>query len=491
MKIAVLADLHLTEGDRTVKHAVLDWVVSELQERRPDIVALIGDMTAFGTPHQNRMLIRSLLLLGIPYCSTPGNAELRSTPENGRLWDIRPAPGIPLVLADSSTYELPESDLEKLRSLPDGAGYLLATHVPPYEWNEAARAVLDETRSRGAVTAVIAGHQHNDGEERLRGLDPDKAAGGAPRFDLFDNAGGSWSRTPVEMSEADVRTWPESERLALFSHFGVSAMWETLETLEAACALGIPHVEFRYSALERVSDSELKAAIDRWRGVCGKTLSMHLPNLRPEDGGVLAEAVGRTLELGCDRVTLHVPAVTAAEFPAQRERLIANFLRDMKPLLDAGIDIGIENLHTTPGKESDDARNFGCTIGECRSWIEALRQAAGGNERIGFHLDIGHARNNKPFNSFENLSDYYAELGGITNGCHFHQVSPQPSSGDSGNHTPFTGLYDKLISLAGFFLAWRCGQFPHKPALFLEIRGAGAGVASYRTMKELITGAKQ
>ena len=157
----------------------------------------------------------------------------------------------------------------------------------------------------------------------------------------------------------------------------------------------------------------------------------------------------------------------------------------MAPLLEHPVDIGIENLHTSPGKTDDLNRNYGCTIAECRSWIETLR-AATGNERIGFHLDIGHARNNPPFNSIENLSDFYAELGGIANGCHFHQVSPVAIQGESGNHQPFTGLYDKLISLAGFFFAWRIGQFPLNPPLFLEIRGSGRGIQTYRTLKQLI-----
>ncbi|MBO4511887.1 MAG: hypothetical protein J5746_03910, partial [Victivallales bacterium] len=204
-----------------------------------------------------------------------------------------------------------------------------------------------------------------------------------------------------------------------------------------------------------------------------------------DDGGALLASAERALRLGCQRVTLHVPAVTAAVFPEHKERLLANFMTRMAPLLDSPVDIGIENLHTYAGKTDDAQRNYGCTIAECRDWIEELREASG-NARIGFHLDIGHARNNAPFNSRENLSDYYAEMGAIANGCHFHQVVLKPAAGDSGNHNPFTGLYTKMISLAGYFLAWRAGQFALNPPVFLEIHGKGLGIQNYNKLKHLI-----
>lgn len=489
MKIAVLADLHVTDcPSRTVKYDVMDWAAKEIKARKVDLVAAIGDLTAVGTKKQNLIVLQYLMSLGIPFCSTPGNAELRTSDAVGTLWRIQPAPEVPLILVDSSTCNPPGEELEALAKLPEGAGYLLATHVPVQDWPQDAQDIVAAAKARRAVTAVIAGHKHDDGEERLRGLDPDKASGGVPAFEIFENEGAQWHRTRVEMESADIRNWPLEERQALFGRFGVSAMGETLETLAAAVELRIPHVELRYAALAAVPESELKGAIARWREACGETLSMHLPNLKPENNEDLAAAVRKTLKLGCERVTLHVPAVTATEFPKHRERLIANFLKEAAPLLEAGVTIGIENLHTYPGREADDLRNYGCTIGECRSWIDALRAATGNNPLIGFHLDIGHARNNKPFNSLENLSDFYVELGAITNGCHFHQVSQKPAQGDSGNHTPLTGLYDKLISLAGFFLSWGKGEFPKRPPIFLEIRGKGAGITSFKALRHLIIG---
>ncbi len=486
MKTAILADLHITDFPGTVKQDVLDWTAAKLHETRPDLIVLIGDMTAMGTDCQNQRMFGFLNGLDIPWCSTPGNAELRTNRKNARQWIVAPPKGAPLLLVNSSDVIPTESDMKAMSALPSDARRLLCTHVPPGRWPEEMQNALKSAQKRRAITAVIAGHQHDDGDDRLRGLDPDKAAGGPPMFELWNNDSGDWHRSQIVMEEADIRTWPLAEREEFFSRFGVSAMNEPLETLQCAAELKIPHIELRHGSLGPLDENVLRVSIEKWRNRGGETLSMHLPNLTPgDDHGSLCAAVERALRLGCNRVTLHVPAVTAVDFPKYRNELLANFLERMAPLLDKSVDIGIENLHTYAGKEADAQRNYGCTISECREWIETLRNATG-NPRIGFHFDIGHARNNPPFNSAENVSDYYAKLCPMANGCHFHQVNPAPSEGENGNHTPFTGLYEKFISLAGTFLAWRKGQFKLNPPIFLEIRGKGLGVDTYKKLRHLI-----
>ena len=486
MKIAVIADLHLTYCRKAVKCQVLEWLKGDLRQQNPDLLMAIGDLTALGTEDQNSRMLEYIQGLGLPWCSTPGNAEFRTKAENAAPWYVAPPAGAPVLLVDSANYDPPEAALRALAALPDNAGYLLGTHVPPEGWPDAAKQALADAQARGAIAALIAGHKHNDGENVMRGLDPDKAAGGPPMYEIWSNDAGCWHRSIREMTSADIRSWPLAERERQFGQFGVCTMWETLETIECARKLRIPHLELREGALKELSEAKLLEALQAWRSECGKCLSLHLPNLTADDdGGALLASAERSLRLGCQRVTLHVPAVTATAFPAQKERLLENFMTRMAPLLDAPVDIGIENLHTYADKREDDKRNYGCTIAECRDWIEAVR-AVSGDARIGFHLDIGHARNNPPFNSRENLSDYYAEMGPIANGCHFHQVVSRPAAGDSGNHNPFTGLYTKMISLAGYFLAWRAGQFALNPPVFLEIRGSGLGIQNYNMLKHLI-----
>jgi len=152
-------------------------------------------------------------------------------------------------------------------------------------------------------------------------------------------------------------------------------------------------------------------------------------------------------------------------------------------LLDNNITIGIENLHTRDGERTFETRNFGCNISECRQWISLLRERYQ-TERIGFHLDIGHARNNAPLSATGNLSDYYCEMGSLINGWHFHQVEQQ-SGGKFKNHRELTGFFTKLISLGGFLLAHRTGQLADAP-IFMEVTTPGGSINSYKTFMELL-----
>ena len=179
--------------------------------------------------------------------------------------------------------------------------------------------------------------------------------------------------------------------------------------------------------------------------------------------------------LGCDRVTLHVPRVTAAGFAGAKDGLLERFGKCLRILLENDVEIGIENLHTREGETNRETRNFGCTIEECREWILLLRGYFG-TTRIGFHLDIGHARNNAPISGWENLSDWYAAMGDLLDGWHLHQVKVK--DGKFSNHHPLTGFYDKLISLGGLFLALRAGQLPRAP-MFLESREWAGNAEAY------------
>ena len=98
-------------------------------------------------------------------------------------------------------------------------------------------------------------------------------------------------------------------------------------------------------------------------------------------------------------------------------------------------------------------------------------------------MDLGHARNNAPFSGRENLSDYYCELGQLVNGWHFHQVV-QSRNGFL-NHQKLTGFYDKLISLGGWFMAWRSGQLADAP-VFLEVKDMEENKESYLRLMELL-----
>ena len=486
-KVAVFGDLHLTDNACSLKLPVLDWALAEAAKAGVDAVIGIGDLTASGTAKQNELLHARLKKSRLPFYSTPGNAELRSSDPAGRAGQFFPVPmEAGIFFVDTSSAKPEEADLSALAALPAGSKALLCSHYPPEQWGDPAREVLEKALARGAVSAVIAGHTHADGPHTLRGLDPDKASGGPPSFLLFQRseADGEWKRSCIAMPGVDPADWTEAERASFLKILGVSCMWEPLETLAEATKLAIPVLELRHGALDGESPA-LYEGISAWREAGGRILSFHLPNLRPgegEKGCELYENVCAALRLGVDRVTLHVPEVTAERFPQEKERLTENFLKLIGPLLEKGVTVGIENLHTRFQKWGDDQRNFGCTIKECSEWISHLR-ARTGSDIVGFHLDIGHARNNVPFSRDEYVSDYFGVPDLPLKGCHFHQICKLEENRFK-NHLLLEDFYGKIIPLSGCFLARRAGLIPPETPIILEINVPGGGCRCYRKFLE-------
>ncbi|MBE6379575.1 MAG: hypothetical protein E7047_01450 [Lentisphaerae bacterium] len=489
MKTAILADLHLTDDFNTVKSSVLKWALDTAQQLHVDLLCCIGDLTAQGSDRQTREVLRQLNSCKIPYCSTPGNAEVRIFRDgrNANLFDVPATDDVPVILINTLADEPVAEDLLKLEALPDNSGFLLATHSPQHNWSPSAQAVLQNALRRGAVTAVIAGHSHHDADGILRGLDPDKAAGGPPMLAVLEQMPDrSWLRTDVVMPGIDPADWTAAELADFRSNIGFSTMWDLLPALEFAALYKVANVELRPPV---EYNTETLEAVKKWRECGGKTLSLHLPDLKPVDPeNKLLEHALLAHKLGCDRVTLHVPRVTASEFANQKERLLEQFGASLQVLLANDITIGIENLHTCAGKNTFETRNFGCTIDECREWILLLRERFN-TDKIGFHLDIGHARNNAPLSGKENLSDWYCRMGDLINGWHLHQV--EHKDGEFFNHQPLTGFYGKLISLGGMFMALRAGQLPGSTPMFLEARTWEGNVKAYTALMRILGDVKQ
>lgn len=482
MKIAILADLHLSDNFNTVKSPVLDWALAEVKKQNCDSICCIGDLTAQGSREQTAEVLRRLAGAQLPVCSTPGNAELRiyRDGETAKMFDIAPVENVPVVLIDTSWDEPEKSELQKLENLPDNGGFLLATHNPVPHWSEQAQAAVKKAQQRKAVTAIIAGHSHHDEANILRGLDPDKASGGPPMLAVMErNADGSWLRTDCVMPGVDPGDWNSSEREIFWRNIGFSTMWEEVEAFEFAIKEGVQNVELRPGFKDI---DNLPANVEKWRQAGGRVLSLHLPDLKLNDQSDSLRSLSElAVQLRCDRVTLHVPRVTAAEFAGKKTLLLDKFAADLQPLLENNVVIGIENLHTSTGENTFETRNFGCTIAECREWIMLLREKFS-TDSIGFHIDIGHCRNNAPISGRENLSDWYLQMGDLINGWHIHQVGYD--NGKFSNHQPLNGFYEKLISLGGLFMAYRTGQFKEVP-MFLEARSFAGNIQAYKNLQQL------
>ena len=265
MKIAVLADLHLTDNFNTVKIPVLDWALNAVREEQCDYICCIGDLTAQGSDKQTEYVLARLNSCGVPYCSTPGNAEARifADGKNAARFDIPAPANVPVVLIDTTFDEPASAELAKLEALPDNAGFLLATHNPVRNWSSEAQAFVQKVRSRGAVTFDMAGHSHHDEANILRGLDPDKASGGVPMFAIMErDAQGVWQRRDVAIKGVDPREWSAADCEDFRNNIGISTMWEDVAALEFAVQNNIRHVELRIG-LEH--NENLPQAIEKWR----------------------------------------------------------------------------------------------------------------------------------------------------------------------------------------------------------------------------------
>lgn len=132
-------------------------------------------------------------------------------------------------------------------------------------------------------------------------------------------------------------------------------------------------------------------------------------------------------------------------------------------------------MHVTDADRSDwHNRRFGYTSEECERQITLLRDIPG--LRVGFHLDIGHARNNSPFSTRYPIGAWYELLGADVNGMHIHQVEQNPD-GSLRNHRAVTGFFEPLISLSSLVMARQCGIL-HRAPMFLEVRD-GLGPESW------------
>lgn len=495
--IALLADIHLPDRDDTVKELVWDWALAEARRQGADLLVGLGDLTSIGSLLAAQRLRRKLDATGLPCLLSPGNAELRSRAVTAAVLRTLASPrqhGEVLILESAKGFlDAASRDALTAAAQAGRRQLLVATHCPPGDLPANDRALLEALMAEGVIGCLAVGHKHwdlNGGAcEQIRGLDPDKAQGGPPALVIMQREEHGWRRRDLPCPLADPRTWPEDERRDWLDHLGISGMKRSLEALAEASSEGVAAFELRYESMRDIPEDELRCALASWRQHGGKTLSLHCPSMGWRDGvlqGVseLNEAVACAGRLGAQRVTVHVPAVplpTMRKRPEVYAALLSGTCDCLRPLAAAGIAIGVENMHMTAHDHVGNDRGFGYIPSECQEWITALRGELGVSA-VGFHLDIGHARNNNWYASLYNISEWYAEMGGWMNGCHLHQYCQV--DGRYGNHYPLLDLFGGYMSLSSLFMSWRLGQFRHVP-MFLEIRGEPS-IGSYCALRDAL-----
>ncbi len=504
MKIAVIADTHIPDCSDSAEEAALGWALDACRAGGADVVVFAGDLTACGLFGELDRLAGVMTRLELPSVRTPGNSDLRTprTAEQARrrlsmpaVQHLPDATVLALDTADGAVRPCERQRFEEsLRTCPAGRPVVMVTHWPPDELPIADRQWCASMLAGSRLELVLAGHKHRDADtelagvpiRRVRGLDPEKAIGAPPALTFFVRERDAWVRQALSWPAGDPRTWDPSERAEFLGRLGISAMSRTLEDTEQAAALAAPVLELRAGAAMGVPAPDLAAAVKRWRRAGGRELSVHLPDLhwdakrgQPNGLSVMHEAVDLSLGLGVNRVTMHVPRATAGEMLAGssgRRAMLAAFAAALGPLAEAGVVLGVENLHRTPGEPDDDRGRFGCTPPECLSWLRDLTECLPSSTRTGLLLDLGHARNNPPLSQKWTVGRWLAEAGPIAVGYHLHQVTAR------GNHQPLYRPFGPAISLSALFWAWRARRTARAP-MFLEIRDESA-LHSLRALRE-------
>lgn len=504
---AFLADLHLSDRTDTAAHNMLCWSVDWLNQRRPDFVAVGGDMITYGTATSTAHLLAALGELRSPVLLTPGNAELRRDAATPLLREwTRPerrfvAHGDLLaLLPDTSTGSLSQAEREWMQQVvgdhPEVGRLIVLTHYSVDTLDQESRAWLLPWLAREGVELVVAGHRHLsrtrslDGCEEIvvRGMDPDKAMGDLPGISFLESSRpGQWTESHVPWSP-DIELMP-ADLPAGISPVGwsihadpVDAARQTLESDLCCLELRPRDLAFSRPALAR--------ALEELRDDRSLFLSYHLPSLArdPESGQIegreaFAAHVEVALGAGVDSLTVHVPVAPArymeeagdgACVPTQLYREFAGVTAEL--LIEAaraGVRIAIENLHNPRGTPvgSPDLC-FATVIDQYLRWIDAMgAQLAGApNAVVGVHLDVGHARNNGgELDNLQPLGDWCARLGRRILGYHIHQVQPDLDAGGLANHKGIDNLFGGRISFAGFLWAWSTRQITRGP-LFVEVR---------------------
>ncbi|MFH1378506.1 MAG: metallophosphoesterase [Planctomycetota bacterium] len=502
-RIAILADMHLTDNAATAQWAAFNDAVQTIASDRPDIVVFAGDATAYGNLNAARAVRESLDALSILFVSTPGNADIRDSKTSETVHALLTTDSVHtgdiIVHPLDSSEEISMDALDGLEALcrdHQQQTIVIVTHCPIESMANDARKRIAALLDSGSISLLIAGHTHRDEfrpyqigvECVVRGLDPEKAIGGPPCLTLLTNDGAQrWTRQDVPFSAGDFLNLTADEKMALKRRIGLCALAEPDETLDYAIENSIDGIELRHNEKTDWTTATIEK-LNRWRASGDRILSYHLPDIQfnPEDGRVENDSkfqheIKKAAALGVQQLTLHVPDLPVAlmrDSSPIRARALDYCVQSLSSADTQTMRIGIENMHLSEGQPSGHQRRFGCLPDECLDWIASLR-AALGNERVGALIDIGHARNNPPFSKRIAISDWMSQLGGIAVGCHIHQVERT----DAGlkNHREIHSAYGPLISLSGLVWSCRTKQLRDCP-LFIEVRGFDARVRSYRKL---------
>ena len=507
MKIAFIADLHLSDIENTPQEEAFDWAVEELKSLSPDACVVLGDMTACGSLDAALRFRRKINALNFPCLTIPGNSDLRNASTASTLDKILlthsgglTVGGIHIVGIDTALDTISEAERERISNLTTGESIILCSHHPASYLDadslEFLKNWIKSRQNNGQKVLLWAnGHDHIYAEESfcgvptvtLRALDLDKCIGGSAQIFVWNFDGEAVSYDSIDYARGLIDTWSEEERREFIDFLGITCYENTKAERDMPFAIqnNVRHLEWR-----KVAEGDLPL-IEKWRKSGGKTLSLHFPNV-DFDGEVIGiekykKYACDAIKMGADMVTIHPPQIANEKIlldTAMFDTIVDAVVEALLPVVEAKIDILVENNHTDHGTPNDPLKcAFGCTPFDIISWRDALNQRLG-HDACHVRFDVGHARNNAPISQDYPIGKWYAVIGQEACAYHIHQTIIDSQTHKMKNHYPITGLHDGLVSFDGFLWAWHEGILNHAP-IILEIREGEGAPATYERLKKI------
>ena len=471
MKFCFMCDLHLPENDGALQYDVLQWAFEDIQKKSADCVIYAGDVTCDGNEKVYRAFVDKMKELEIPFLFIPGNSDLRCEASKEIIRKlasplVNDINGLTVYAVNDCDGTVDDETLSQLEKADENS--IVFMHHPINSLKADSKDKMLLWRNNHKETTLFYGHLHKSFEDEngisLQAMDPDKAIGENACILYYDAETGKGRKayyfSPVPTD--------------LYSHFGISC-YDIKGDIEFACIKGLKNIELRPNC-SSYDDTELFALVENWRNTCGENLSVHLPEVRYENGKAYVDdkyiqCIEIANKLKADRLVQHVPIVSVKTVNEDKRCLdkICELLASYFNSIEHEVAIGIENMHMTSKDTADDNRRFGYVPEECLLFMNNLSEIC--RHKVGINFDIGHARNNAPYSQTYQISTWFAAVGKYIVGYHMHQVTYE--DGIFENHMPITDIYGKLISYGSFFKNWAKERINKVPVIF-EMRPEGA-----------------
>jgi len=477
MNICLMCDLHLPFDKNALQYDVLDWAIADIVQKSPDCVIFAGDITCDGNPETHKTFLQKMQGLTMPFFFIPGNSDLRCTESRAEIQRIcscceSDVNGIKIYALNDCNLQLSEEQLSALEHAEDDS--IVFMHHPIALFSQPYQDQLLHWQEQHKKTMLFYGHRHEskvDGTTvSLQALDPDKAIGECPCLTYYDTDTKQLRKTHY------ISPVPDD----FYDYFGICC-YDPLKHIDFCIEKGLKFLELKPECVH-CDHTALLEKVTAWRNRGGENLSIHLNDVKYDNGSIKADEIDRLMQLAnllkADRFTQHVPCVSVGTVQADPTVLedICRFLGQKYSIVEHKMVIGVENMHMTAGEKDDGARRFGYLPEECLSFMHTLKGMC--SHIVGINFDIGHARNNIPFSQTYQISTWLSQIGKYAVGYHIHQVTLE--NGKYSNHMPITDIYGKLISYCSLFKYWTKGTINKAPIIF-EMRHEGAYETTLKT----------